>query len=750
MGTVGFVDMLLFLRKRIKMILLFAVVGILAGYLAAKISQTYTATVGIEYTYSGAEEQLNPLGEDLDVYEIMQPALVSQALSDVDSDLSVEEVRNQLSVAPVVKTSDAAAQEALIALGENVDVTTTNYTVSYTCDGSEGSEFAQRFLYALLKRYDEQFSKEYLQMNRVPDFMTVVDVQSMDYLEKCDYIESQISAIIEQMDGMVEENSDFTSLSTGLSFAAIRSFYDNLLTNQYQRLYADVRNQLLVRNKELLIQSYQNQIDNMRLQYQNSQDESDQAHEMVLLFYEQYKKNNLYYQARSTQLNGEGENDNKSLVYDYDLSLMINTYDDMLLRYVNSGVEAAYLVHEIDYYTDLITDLQNDTMTEEEKAPWFELADSLLEEIEQISAKYSALANQTLSDYYGTKIVNSLKYNMAVEVKPGVSTVLYMGIGLFIMLLAGCSAAIIVEIVIAQLRHKRLSSLEINEDGTLSEEILDQMSPVELAFYEQAMEGFTEFYLMYQPIVRKGIWEVSETLVRWDSKRFGQVSPDEFIAIAEKYKQMDRLGEWIIRQVCTQSKIWEKSGTISPRISVNYSAQQIESQSFIDGICRIVAEEAINPSNIYLEISGGGELNSVETVAQKITALKALQLNVAIDRFGESISSMRTLYDLPADMVKLDRRFIQALSDPNGKNAAFMNEVIKVCQELDLKICACGVEESWQVGKLEALGIEYQQGFYFSSPLPVQEYERRWMANHMLSAKIGTAEECDAGTDATT
>lgn len=729
METIGFVDMLLFLRKRFKMILLFALMGIAAGFVLAEISQTYTATVGIQYTYDGAEEQLDPLGQSLDVYEIMQPALVASALEDVNSDLSVEEVRNQLSVAPVVKTTDTEAQEALIALGETVEVTTTNYTVSYTCEGRQGSEFAQRFLYALLKQYDTHFSREYLRMNRVPDFMSVVDLQNMDYLEKCSYIDGQIQKIINQMDNLVVEDDGFISLTTGLDFSAVRAFYDNLHTNQYQRLYANVRNQLLTEDKNLLIQNYQKKIDDMTLQYQNSEDESRQAHEMVLLFYEQYKKNNLYYQARSTQLDGGNENDNKSLVYDYDLSLMINTYDDILLRYVNSGVQAANLKHEIDYYTALIEDLQQDTASTMEKQLLMEEADVLLDEIGQISTKYAALANQMLSDYYGTKIANNLKYNMAVEVKPGVSSVLYMGVGLFIMLLAGCSVAILVEVVLMQLKHKRLQLLEVNEDGTLSPEIIDQMQPLELAFYEQALEGFPEFYLMYQPIVHENIWEISETLVRWESKRFGQIAPDEFIAIAEKYKQMDRLGEWIMRQACAQSKLWKNSGRVSPCVSVNYSVQQIESQSFIDGICRIVAEEGVDPACIYLEISGGGELHNVETVAQKFTALKALGLRLAIDRFGESISSMRTLYELPADMVKLDRQFISTLSDSTSRNAAFMQEVVQVCMHQGHSICGCGVEEPWQAEKLKAMGIEYLQGFYFSSPLPLVEYEKRWMSS---------------------
>lgn len=727
MGTTGFVDMLLYLKKRIKMILILTLVGIVAGYALARTTQTYTASVGLQFTYSGAEEQLDPLGGQLDVYEIMQPSLVSAALSEMGSDVSVEEVRNQLSVAPVVRASDTAAQEAKIALGETVEVTTTNYNVSYTCDGSLGSSFAQRFLYALLEQYDEYFSRQYLQMNRVPDFMSIVDVQSMDYMEICDYISNQLLSIIGKLDALVEENSDFTSFTTGLDFAAARAFYANVQSNQYNRLYANVRNQLLTKDVNLLIQDYQKRIEDMRLARLNSEDESRQAHDMVLTFYDQYKANNLYYQARTTQLETDNDSDNKNLVYDYDLSLMINTYDDILLRYVNSGVDATNYKHDTDYYTELIRAYENDTGSIVAKAAMLESADALIEEITQISAKYAELTNQMLSDYYGTKIANNLKYNMAVEVTPGVSTSMYMFIGMFIMLLMGCALAIIIEIVQLQLTRKKFELLNVQEDGTLPPELVNEMSPLEMAFYEQSLTGFSEFYLMYQPMVRDGKWEISETLVRWASKRFGQVSPDEFIAIAEKYKQMDRLGEWIMHQACAQSSKWRRGGIVSPIISVNYSVNQIESQSFIDGICRVLSDGDAHAEDIYLEISGGGEIDNVEAVAQKFTALKALGLRLTVDRFGESISSMRTLFDLPADMVKLDRRFMSALNDNGGKDAAFLREIISVCRDRDLTICACGVEEPWQAQKLAELGIEYQQGFYYSSPLPSDSYEQRWM-----------------------
>ncbi len=742
MGTTGFVDMLLYIKKHLKMIIAFALLGAFGAFILAQVSQSYTATVSIQYMYDGAADEVDPLGNPLNVYEIMSPALVSNALKKLESDLSVEEVRSQLSVSPVIRTTESELQQAKTALGEGSEVKTNNYNVSYTCEGALGQEFAQHLLYQLLQEYDAYFSQQYLQMNRIPDFMNIVDVEAMDYMEKCEYIEGQLLAITSKLEGLIDENGDFTSLTTGLDFAALRSFYVNLRENQYDRLYANVRQGLLTKNKNLLIQGYEKRIEDMRLNSINSEAQSQQAYDMVTVFYDQYKKNNLYYQARSTQVEvDDSDDDNKNLVYNYDLSLMINTYDDILLRYINTGVNATNLQHDISYYQNLIEAFRGDTMTAAQKQPMYTAADALLEEITATGARYAELANQTLADYYKSKIANSVKYMMAVEVSPGVSTMMYIVVGVFIMALGACALAIIIEVVRAQIERRKMENLQLNDDGSLPPDIVENMQPIERAFYEQAMTGFTEFYLMYQPMVSKGKWCVAESLVRWESKRYGQIYPDTFLPIAEKYLLMERLGEWILKTACTQSLKWERGGRISPFISVNYSTQQIESQSFIDSICRIVTEMGVNPENIFLEISGGGELKNVETISAKFKALNALGVRLAIDRFGDAISSMRVLYELPAYMVKLDKRFMDALKDPKDKNASFLKQVMGVCRERDLKICVCGVEEMWQAERLKDMNVDYEQGYYYSSPLPAAAYEARYAANETMISLEDDEEE---------
>ncbi len=726
MGTLSLIDMFLFLKKRVKVIIALTLLGALGGGLLAGMMQSYTATVGIHYNYSGAAEQLNPLGGPLDVYEMMQPALVNKALKEMESDLSVEEVRNKLSIEPVVKTSDTEVKEAKIKLGETAEVTTADYNVTYTCSGKLGGDFAQRFLHQLLQAYDAHFSQQYLAMNRVPDFMSIVDLGGMDYMEICSYIDAQLNHIIGKLDALVGENSSFTSYSTGLDFAAIRAFYTTLRDNQYRRLYANVRSDLLTKNKDLLLKGYKKRIEDMLLLQANNEDESAQAYELVQTFYDQYKKNNLYYQARTTQLETDNDNDNKNLVYDYDLSLMINTYDSILLRYVDTGVEATTLGHDRAYYENRIQAFETDQTSAAERAIRQRRADGILDEIAKVSTRYAALANQTLADYYEAKIADNVKYMMAIEVVPGVSPALFMAIGMFLMLLVGAAFVIVAETIRASVNRQRLEQIQFNEDGTLTAEVIEAMSPLERAFYEQAMGGFDEFYLMYQPMVRNGKWKIAETLVRWGSRHFGQIMPDDFIRIAEKYKLMDRLGTWILEEACKQSKRWKDEGQVSPAISINYSAQQIESQSFLDSICDVIASSDVDASKIYLEISGGGELQNIEALANKFVALKALNVRLTIDRFGDSITSLRVLYDLPADMLKLDRRMLDALGKEGSREMAFLQQVIAVGQERGLKICACGVEEPWQEAALTNLGVTYLQGFYYASPLLAKDYEQRY------------------------
>ena len=732
MNEMSFVDIVLCIKKHLGIILLCTILGAVFAFGAVNLLQGYTASVTIEYTHAGADQGLNPVGGALDPYEIMNPAIISRALDEMDSDLSVEQVRNQLSVSPMIESTAAEVKQALTEKGEEYEVNTTEYLISYSFDAKYGYHFGNHLLYNLLKVYDDYFLTEYLGERQLSDFMAVTDVDSMDYMELCDYVESNLSQTIQSLSNLAAEAPEFRSAKTGLDFATLRSFYSQIASNEYRKLYADVREGLLSKDLDKLLKGWRKQVEELTLQRDNAADESELSRSMVILFYEIYKKNNLYYKSYTAAAAAGNYNtdQNRNMVYSDEIGEKTNTYDDIFTRYVTTAVNSSDLTYDIEHLNTLLADFSSGTISADAKAMFEERCKETIQGIKDLSVHYTALANETMLDYFDQKVANSLNYAMAVSVTPNMSVLFFSLLGAAIAFFAACVIVVIVQMFSLSMAQKNLKALANAEGGGLGEistQMIEDMSVMERAFYEQALHDFDEFHLMYQPIVnKKSQWEIAEALIRWDSRRLGKVFPAEFIPIAQKYGLFDELGKWILRSACKQLEEWEKDGFIT-NISVNFSVSQIESQSFLDSMSEIMAATTIDARHIYIEVSGGGELSNIETAANKFTALKAFGVSIALDRFGESMSSIRTLYDLPVDMVKIDKRLISSLTFDTPADPVFM-QAVSICKERGFKLCMEGVESEWQMDLLRQYGADYFQGYYFSHPLEPQAYRQQNIA----------------------
>ena len=734
MGEMSIFDILLALKKRLQTIIAFVIVFTILSFFVAQLLQTYTATLHLQYKFELAGEGLAPDESKLNVYEIMNPAIISSALRELDLglDITVEEIRNQMSITEVVDSTTTEIQKASTEKGEEFIVNPTEYTVSYTFDGSYGSEFGNRLLYAIVKAYDEQFAENYYNMTNIANFMDNVNLDDMDYMPACEFIETNLNNIIESLEGLQEGNETYRSVNTGLDFATLKSYFESVKSTDYDKYYSNVRAGLLTKDKEKLIKSYQNKIESAQLSMQTNQKESDLSHEMVSQFYDQYKKSALYKQAVTTQGSSTGSNsENKTLVYDEDLSKNINTYDEMMVRYVNTGTEASNLRHDSEYYQQLITAFQNDGVDPGDKLELLAINENIMKDMRQRISKYTALANKTLADFYGGKTSQDIIYLMAVAVTPNVSVSLVVALGFAIGLAVISVICIFLEMFKQNMEKKKLAALAADSPHShITPEIIDGMNSLERAFYEQTLQNFNEFYLQYQPVVDMEFnWVMAETLVRWDSARLGRVMPDEFLPIAEKFGLLDVFGVWIFSNACLREKEWEKEG-LNHMISVNYSVSQIESDSFVDSLCQVISKTKIAPEKICFEISGGGEIDDIQYVAQKFVALKAIGAQVAVDRFGDTLSSLRVLYDIPEDIVKISRMYISDLE--NFEKTSFLNDTIALCKEQKLKICMLGVENTEQIRRLKELKVDYMQGYYFSSPLSAEEYTLRLLSAHSV------------------
>ena len=232
-----------------------------------------------------------------------------------------------------------------------------------------------------------------------------------------------------------------------------------------------------------------------------------------------------------------------------------------------------------------------------------------------------------------------------------------------------------------------------------------------------------QFAMVYQPIVntRTGTVVGAEALVRWNHPDRGLLSPGEFIALTEESGLIVRLGEWILRTVCAQGKIWSDQGLGSLRLSVNLSGRQLQRPDIVDLIWEILKESKLSPRSLVLELTESVVMQPDSPVAASIRALAKLGVKFAIDDFGTGYSSLSYLKHFPVDALKIDQSFIKdVLTDPD--DAAITSAVIALGKALGIAVVAEGVETEEQAVYLAQNGCDQIQGYFVGQPMPPEEF----------------------------
>ena len=240
-------------------------------------------------------------------------------------------------------------------------------------------------------------------------------------------------------------------------------------------------------------------------------------------------------------------------------------------------------------------------------------------------------------------------------------------------------------------------------------------------------------------LARDGTIIGAEALLRWLHPSLGYIAPNEFIPIAEDTGLIIEIGDWVLRNVCRQINLWEKTGIKIPHVAVNISALQFLQADFVSSIENILIQEQINPKRIILEITEGVFLKNMEESIIKMNVLKALGISFSIDDFGTGYSSLTYLKKLPFDQLKIDQSFIRDFNeDPNDD--AIVQAIIAMCKGLNLQPIAEGVETRMQLAKLYNYGCSCYQGFYFSKPIPADEFSQYYLNHDATEATILTRE----------
>ena len=235
---------------------------------------------------------------------------------------------------------------------------------------------------------------------------------------------------------------------------------------------------------------------------------------------------------------------------------------------------------------------------------------------------------------------------------------------------------------------------------------------------EQALSR-EEFVVHYQPVVDLPTQQLTgvEALVRWRHPRKGLLGPDLFIHDAEDSGLIVPLGRWVLRTACAQLGRWQRElpAASSLKMNVNLSARQFQYAGLIDDVALAISDAGIAAESLTLEITESMVMRNIDSTIETLRALRNLGVQVAIDDFGTGYSSLSYLQQLPVDIIKIDRTFVQHVDTDPG-NMALVDAVVNLGAALQLRTVAEGVETRDQWNKLRQLGCEYGQGYLFGKP----------------------------------
>ncbi len=326
----------------------------------------------------------------------------------------------------------------------------------------------------------------------------------------------------------------------------------------------------------------------------------------------------------------------------------------------------------------------------------------------------------TLTEKVGMEILHALRDSYRIGLNEHRSTA-SMGATLFV----GARATIdelLKQADLALYKSKEKGRNTLSFFDPAMQTIILQRSALEAGLRKAIVDN--QLVLHYQPQVA-GEGEVTgvEALVRWRHPERGTVSPIEFISLAEDTGLILPLGRWVLEAACDQLALWAKNSDLAHlTMAVNVSARQIREPYFVEEVLAVVGRAGANPHRLKLELTESLLVDNVEDIIEKMFALKAKGVGFSLDDFGTGYSSLSYLKLLPLDQLKIDRSFVRdILVDPN--DAAIARTIVALAATLGLGVIAEGVETRAQKDFLAKEGCHAYQGYLFSRPLPLEEFE---------------------------
>ena len=246
--------------------------------------------------------------------------------------------------------------------------------------------------------------------------------------------------------------------------------------------------------------------------------------------------------------------------------------------------------------------------------------------------------------------------------------------------------------------------------------------------------------LHYQPLVEAHSGAVIgvEALLRWTHPTLGSVPPSKFIPLAEASGLIVPIGHWVLETACAQAAAWTRQGLPPFTLAVNVSARQFLENDLVGTVRHALESSGLDPRRLHIEITESTMMQFSDEVTSILRALCELGVDIAIDDFGTDYSSFKFLKRFRAHILKIDRSFVSTVADsPN--DFAIVKAICAMADSLGMKVVAEGVETAAQAATLRALGCQFLQGFYFSIPLPPDEFSASLRAARVEAGNSDTS-----------
>ncbi|WP_337163777.1 EAL domain-containing protein [Vibrio fluvialis] len=238
----------------------------------------------------------------------------------------------------------------------------------------------------------------------------------------------------------------------------------------------------------------------------------------------------------------------------------------------------------------------------------------------------------------------------------------------------------------------------------------------------------------FQPILNAQSGQVSsfEALVRWRSKEFGEIFPDEFIPVAEKKGLITELGYQVFEKACEFISRYNQVNGVNIRVNINVSVLQLLNSTFPSNIKMMADEAGIAPKSIVLELTETVILDGNKNALHQLDTLSKMGFQLSLDDFGAGLSSIHSFFDLPLNQIKIDRS-MATKTLTNRSSEQYLNFIIQLCRSKGVDIVIEGIENSSMYQKFREMGASYLQGYWFSKPLSLASASRYTLSSNLTS-----------------